>query len=187
MEDGVEVYPRQGKSIFPHQKYQLPVWGDWYFSLRGRWSRSLSPSGEIHLPPPKIPITRLGGRYFLCLLPAGTVGPCAAFPSRGRLASPSLAPPLLRRFGRSRLYTPLTPPVRPAARPAPAATGRPRACQSSRHTPSARRARTATDTPLPTTAAAQNTPRIAASAFPPFCVKLLCVWITFGLSLYSLE
>ena len=26
MEDGVEVYPRQGKSIFPHQKYQLPVW-----------------------------------------------------------------------------------------------------------------------------------------------------------------
>ena len=47
-----------------HQKYQLPFWGDWYFSLRGRWSRSLSPSGEIHLPPPKIPITRLGGRYF---------------------------------------------------------------------------------------------------------------------------
>ena len=26
MEDGVEVYPRQGKSIFPHQKYQLPFW-----------------------------------------------------------------------------------------------------------------------------------------------------------------
>jgi DNA invertase Pin-like site-specific DNA recombinase len=36
-----------------HQKYQLPFLGDWYFSLRGRWSRSLSPSGEIHLPPPK--------------------------------------------------------------------------------------------------------------------------------------
>ena len=59
-EDGVEVYPRQGKSIFPHQKYQLPFRGDWYFSLHGRWSRSLSPSGEIHLPPPKIPITLLG-------------------------------------------------------------------------------------------------------------------------------
>ena len=160
--------------------------GEYFFRLLpGR--RSLSPSGEIHLPPPKIPITRLGGRYFLCLLPAGTVGPCAAFPSRGRLASPSLAPPLLRRFGRSRLYAPLTPPVRAAARPAPAATGRPRACQSSRHTPSARRARTATDTPLPTTAAAQNTPRIAASAFPLSCVKLLCIWITFDLSLYSLE
>ena len=26
VEDGVEVYPRQGKSIFPHQKYQLPFW-----------------------------------------------------------------------------------------------------------------------------------------------------------------
>ena len=26
MEDGVEVDPRQGKSIFPHQKYRLPVW-----------------------------------------------------------------------------------------------------------------------------------------------------------------
>ena len=26
MEDGVEVYPRQGKSIFPHQKYRLPFW-----------------------------------------------------------------------------------------------------------------------------------------------------------------
>ena len=32
-EDRVEVYPRQGKSIFPHQKYQLPFWGDWYFSF----------------------------------------------------------------------------------------------------------------------------------------------------------
>ena len=26
MEDGVEVYPRQGKSIFPHQKYRLSFW-----------------------------------------------------------------------------------------------------------------------------------------------------------------
>ena len=25
-EDGVEVYPRQGKSIFPHQKYRLSFW-----------------------------------------------------------------------------------------------------------------------------------------------------------------
>ena len=33
----------------------------------------------------------------------------AAFPSRGRLASPSLALPLLRRFGRSRLYAPSHP------------------------------------------------------------------------------
>ena len=82
---------------------------------------------------------------------------------------------------------PLTPPVRPAARPAPGGTDRSRACQNSRHIPSARRARTATDTPRPTTAAAQNTPRIAASAFPLSFVKLLCIWITFDLSLYSLE
>ena len=62
---------------------------------------------------------------------------------------------------------PLTLPVRSGARPAPAATDRPRACQSNRRTPSARRARTATGTHLPTPAAAQNTPRIAASAFLP--------------------
>ena len=50
MEDGVEVYPRQGKSIFPHQKYRLPVWvvGIFYaFSRRERSGRALpSPRGE---------------------------------------------------------------------------------------------------------------------------------------------
>lgn len=68
---------------------------------------------------------------------------------------------------------PLTLPVRSGARPAPAATGRPRACQSNRRTPSARRARTATGTHLPTPAAAQNTPRIAASAFLPSGCKII--------------
>ena len=68
---------------------------------------------------------------------------------------------------------PLTLPVRSGARPAPAATGRPRACQSNRRTPSARRARTATGTHLPTPAAAQNTPRIAASAFLPSGCKFI--------------
>ncbi len=68
---------------------------------------------------------------------------------------------------------PLTLPVRSGARPAPAATGRPRACQSNRRTPSARRARTATGTHLPTPAAAQNTPRIAASAFLPSDCKII--------------
>ena len=68
---------------------------------------------------------------------------------------------------------PLTLPVRSGARPAPAATGRPRACQSNRRTPSARRARTATGTHLPTPAAAQNTPRIAASAFLPSSCKII--------------
>ena len=101
--------PSMVRIHLPPPKIPITRLGGRYFSLRGRWSRSLSPSGEIHLPPPKIPITRLGGRYFLCLLPAGTFGPCAAFHSRGRLASPSLAPPLLRRFGRSRLYAPSHP------------------------------------------------------------------------------
>ena len=68
---------------------------------------------------------------------------------------------------------PLTLPVRSGARPAPAATGRPRACQSNRRTPSARRAHTATGTHLPTPAAAQNTPRIAASAFLPSGCKFI--------------
>ena len=68
---------------------------------------------------------------------------------------------------------PLTLPVRSGARPVPAATGRPRACQSNRRTPSARRARTATGTHLPTPAAAQNTPRIAASAFLPSGCKFI--------------
>ena len=101
--------PSMVRIHLPPPKIPITLLGDWYFSFPGRWSRSLSPSGEIHLPPPKIPIVLLDGRYFLCLLPAGTVGPCAAFPSRGRLASPSLAPPLLRRFGRSRLYAPSHP------------------------------------------------------------------------------
>ena len=198
-EDGVEVYPRQGKSIFPHQKYQLPFWtvGIFYaFSRRERSGRALpSPRGEgaerseadeveRSRPPPVSPV-----------VPPNPTTPHPArrtaappSPQGESLKSPSLAPPLLRRFGRSRLYAPLTPPVRPAVRPAPGGTDRSRACQNSRHIPSARRARTATDTPRPTTAAAQNTPRIAASAFHPLSsAKLLCIRITFSISLYSLE
>ena len=33
-EDGVEVYPRQGKSIFPHQKYRLSFWTVGIFLFR---------------------------------------------------------------------------------------------------------------------------------------------------------
>ena len=81
--------PSMVRIHLPPPKIPITRLGGRYFSLHGRWSRSLSPSGEIHLPPPKIPIVLLDGRYFLCLLPAGTVGPCAAFSSWGRLASPS--------------------------------------------------------------------------------------------------
>ena len=197
-EDGVEVYPRQGKSIFPHQKYRLPVWvvGIFYpLSRRERSGRALpSPRGEgaerseadevERSRPPPVP-------------PVVPPNPTTPHPSRRTAAPPSpqgeglQASLWLHRcsdaLGEAVYTRPLTPPVRPAARPAPGGTDRSRACQNSRHIPSARRARTATDTPRPTTAAAQNTPRIAASAFPLSFVKLLCIWITFDLSLYSLE
>ena len=119
-EDGVEVYPRQGKSIFPHQKYRLPVWvvGIFYaFSRRERSGRALpSPRGEgaerseadevERSRPPPVP-------------PVVPPNPTTLHPSRRTAAppspqgeglkSPSLAPPLLRRFGRSRLYAPSHP------------------------------------------------------------------------------
>ena len=40
-----------------------------YFSLRGRWSRSLSPSGEIPAGAPKISLAFLAGEYFFWSLP----------------------------------------------------------------------------------------------------------------------
>ena len=145
VEDGVEVYPRQGKSIFPHQKYRLPFLGDWYFSFQGRCTNAR----QMH-----------GAEKNLDRL------------RQHREEKPHMIrpPPVWAGFCGS---APLTLPVRSGARPAPAATGRPRACQSNRRTPSARRARTATGTHLPTPAAAQNTPRIAASAFLPSGRKII--------------
>ena len=159
-------------------KIPIALLGDWYFSLRGRWSRSLSPSGEIHLPPPKIPIVLLDGRYF------SFPGRCTnarqmhgAEKNLDRLRQHREEKPHMIRpptpWAGFCCSAPLTLPVRSGARPAPAATGRPRACQSNRRTPSARRARTATGTHLPTPAAAQNTPRIAASAFLPSGCKII--------------
>ena len=136
------------------------------------------PKEEIHLPPPKIPIVLLDGRYF-------------SFP--GRCTNAQQMHGAEKNLDRLRQHreekphmirpptvwagfcgsAPLTLPVRSGARPAPAATGRPRACQSNRRTPSARRARTATGTHLPTPAAAQNTPHIAASAFLPSGCKII--------------
>ena len=110
------------------------------------------------------------------------------FPLKGKACKPLSGSTAAQTLWEKPSIRPLTPPVRPAARPAPGGTDRSRACQNSRHIPSARRARTATDTPRPTTAAAQNTPRIAASAFHPLSsAKLLCIRITFSISLYSLE
>ena len=177
-EDGVEVYPRQGKSIFPHQKYRLSFWTVGIFLFREDGVEVYPPKEEIHLPPPKIPIVLLDGRYF-------------SFPGRCTNArqmhgaEKNLERLRQHREGKPHMIRPPTPwagfccsapltlPVRSGARPAPAATGRPRACQSNRRTPSARRARTATGTHLPTPAAAQNTPHIAASAFLPSGCKII--------------
>ena len=145
--------PSMVRIHLPPPKIPITLLGDWYFSLRGRWSRSLSPSGEIHLPPPKIPITRLGVGIFYAFSrrersgralpsprgegaerseadeversrpppvpPVVPPNPTTLHPSRRTAAppspqgeglkSPSLAPPLLRRFGRSRLYAPSHP------------------------------------------------------------------------------
>ena len=128
--------------------------------------------------PPKIPIVLLDGRYF------SFPGRCTnarqmhgAEKNLDRLRQHREEKPHMIRpptpWAGFCCSAPLTLPVRSGARPAPAATGRPRACQSNRRTPSARRARTATGTHLPTPAAAQNTPRIAASAFLPSGCKFI--------------
>ena len=56
-EDGVEVYPRQGKSIFPHQKYRLPVWVVGIFlcaedgvEVYPRQGKSIFPHQKYRLP-----------------------------------------------------------------------------------------------------------------------------------------
>ena len=56
--------PSMVRIHLPPPKIPITRLGGRYFSLRGRWSRSLSPSGEIHLPPPKIPITLFGWSVF---------------------------------------------------------------------------------------------------------------------------
>ena len=129
---------------------------------------------RIHLPPPKIPIVLLDGRYFS--LPAEDIGLLcgAAFQSAPPYAHrPRQAPKQDRQSpsrplsGRVFRPPPLTAaPRRSAAAPAPCATGRLPAHRNSRRTPSARHAHTAIDTPPPTPAAAQSTPHIAASASP---------------------
>ena len=145
--------PSMVRIHLPPPKIPIVLLDGRYFSLRGRWSRSLSPSGEIHLPPPKIPITRLGVGIFYAFSrrersgralpsprgegaerseadeversrpppvpPVVPPNPTTLHPSRRTAAppspqgeglkSPSLAPPLLRRFGRSRLYAPSHP------------------------------------------------------------------------------
>ena len=110
--------PVRGNPSSPTKNTNYPFWvvGIFYaFSRRERSGRALpSPRGEgaerseadeveRSRPPPVPPV-----------VPPNPTTPhpswrTAAFPSRGRLASPSPAPPLLRRFGRSRLYAPSHP------------------------------------------------------------------------------
>ena len=49
-EDGVEVYPRQGKSIFPHQKYRLSFWTVGIFLFRED-AQTLGKCTELRSPP----------------------------------------------------------------------------------------------------------------------------------------
>ena len=166
--------PSMVRIHLPPPKIPIVLLDGRYFSLRGRWSRSLSPSGEIHLPPPKIPIVLLDGRYFS--LPAEDIGLLcgAAFQSAPPYAHrPRQAPKQDRQSpsrplsGRVFRPPPLTAaPRHTAAAPTPGATGRLPAHRNSRRTPSARHAHTAIDTPPPTPAAAQSTPHIAASTSP---------------------
>ena len=139
-EDGVEVYPRQGKSIFPHQKYRLSFW-----------------TVGIFLPAEDIGL--------LCGAAFQSAPPYAHRPRQApKQDRQSPSRPLSGRVFRP---PPLTAaPRRSAAAPAPCATDCLPARQNSRRTPSARHAHTAIDTPLPTPAAAQSTPHIAASTSP---------------------
>ena len=149
---------------------------------------------RIHLPPPKIPIVLLDGRYFS--LPAEDIGLLcgAAFQSAPPYAHrPRQAPKQDRQSpsrplsGRVFRPPPLTAaPRHTAAAPAPCATDCLPARRNSRRTPSARHAHTAIDTPPPTPAAAQSTPHIAASASPLFCCKFFMRLNNFCLRLYSL-
>ena len=186
--------PSMVRIHLPPPKIPIVLLDGRYFSLRGRWSRSLSPSGEIHLPPPEKPIVLLDGRYFS--LPAEDIGLLcgAAFQSAPPYAHrPRQAPKQDRQSpsrplsGRVFRPPPLTAaPRHTAAAPAPGATGRLPAHRNRRRTPSARHAHTAIDTPPPTPAAAQSTPHIAASASPLFFRKFFMRLNNFALRLYSL-
>ena len=110
-EDGVEVYPRQGKSIFPHQKYRLSFWTVGIF-LSGRCTNARQMHGAEKIWIASVNTAKK--KPHMIRPPTPWAGFCCS--------------------------APLTLPVRSGARPAPAATGRPRACQSNRRTPSARRA-----------------------------------------------
>ena len=199
--------PSMVRIHLPPPKIPIVLLDGRYFSFPGRWSRSLSPSGEIHLPPTKIDKFRKRLVDFtFSLFPHSLLFPFETCRFRESVIVNTHRKRILQRHRNARQMhgaeknldrlrqhreekphmirpptpwagfccsAPLTLPVRSGARPAPAATGRPRACQSNRRTPSARRARTATGTHLPTPAAAQNTPRIAASAFLPSGCKFI--------------
>ena len=178
--------PSMVRIHLPPPKIPIVLLDGRYFSLPGRWSRSLSPSGEIHLPPPKIPIVLLDGRYFP--LPAEDIGLLrgAAFQSAPPYAHRPRQAPKQDRQSPSRPPPLTAAPRRSAAAPAPGATARSPARQSSRRTPSVRRAHAATNTPPPTPAAAQGTPHIAASASPLSGCEFFTHLNNISLGLYSL-
>ena len=66
MEDGVEVYPRQGKSIFPHQKYQLPFWVIGIFLCREDGVEVYPRQGKSIFPHQKYRLSFWTVGIFLC-------------------------------------------------------------------------------------------------------------------------
>ena len=155
-EDGVEVYPRQGKSIFPHQKYRLSFWTVGIFLFRED-AQTLGKCTELRSPPstPRRktahdpPAHTVGG--FLLLRPPSR-SRCAQ--ARGQLPPRQAAHERVKAIGTHR---------QPAVRARPQVRIFPRRQRRKTHLAS---------------------PHLHSS-LP--AAKLLCIWITFALSLYSLE
>ena len=177
--------PSMVRIHLPPPKIPIVLLDGRYFSLSGRWSRSLSPSGEIHLPPPKYRLSFWTVGIFMPS-PGRNGWIVTAFSSRRRLEKPHSGSPAAQTLWENLPMFPLTLPVHTAAAPAPGATGRSPARRNSRRTPSVRHAHTAIDTPPPTPAAAQSTPHIAASASPLSGCEFFMRLNNYCLRLYSL-
>ena len=82
MEDGVEVYPRQGKSPLEHQKiFPRLLAGEYFFWLLPG-SRSLSPLGEIPAGAPKKSPRLFGGEIFFWSRPGSrSLSPAGEIPA----------------------------------------------------------------------------------------------------------
>ena len=181
VEDGVEVYPRQGKSIFPHQNRQVSKepCRFYFFTLLPFETCRFRESVIVNTHRKRILQRHRNARQM-----HGAEKNLARL-RQHREEKPHMTCLPVHTVGGFFFY-PLPLPVHTAAAPAPGATGRPPARQNSRRTPSAHHAHTAIDTPPPTPAAAQSTPHIAASASPLSGCEFFIRLNNFCLRLYSI-